>query len=204
MLYNVHYFMGRTVKFTDKTADKVASTLRQPIPRRYENSLISKLLNRQIKSAMHCLLRDLTREVLEELEKDLKTRSKAVWATSFCVISIICICIEDVQVAINGLIMDMKVNSSESHIPSSKECIETCRKLDDIPFEHAVRLFHGIYKTQKAPSTYRNDHIYNPIRDGARIDFKEDLDQESADLVNDVRKILRDHCEHPSSRKILR
>jgi hypothetical protein len=195
MLHNVYYFMGRSITFTDRSAEQVASSLRKPVLRPYERYLISRLLNRQVKSAMHSLQRDLTREVLEELEKDLKKRSKAVWATCFCVISILCICMEDVQVAINGFLLHKRVNRPEIKPTSAEECIEICRKLDDLPFDHLVRLFHGIYKTQKTPSARRNDHIYNPIRDGPEIDCSEGLDQGSADLVNEIRRIINDHGE---------
>jgi hypothetical protein len=130
------------------------------------------------------------REVLEELEKELRTRSKAVWATCFCVALILCICIEDSQIAVDAFTMHTRNHGVESDAPSSQATIDTCRKLDDLLFGHLVGLFHAIYKTQ---DTSEDGHAYNPIRDKPVIGVKEGIDRESADLVNDICRIISNH-----------
>jgi hypothetical protein len=186
--------MGRTITFTSASARQMSSRLRNPVSRPYDSRLISRLLNRQIKSAMHTLLREVTSEVLEELEMDLKTRSKASWATSFCAISILCTCIEELQIAMNGFVMHMKLHGAEEDIPSVKDSVEVCQKLDDKPFIRLIELFHLVYQTRKLPSANKN--VCNPLRDEHEIHGREGLDQESADLANASRQIIFDPSKH--------
>ena len=187
--------MGRTITFTSTSAKNIASRLRNPVSEPYDPHSISRLLNRQLKSDMHTILREITNDVLEELEKNLKTKSKASWALSFCVVSILCICMEEIQIAINGFGMHTRFHGAETDIPSSQDSIEVCLKLDAKPFNHVIGLFHGVYQTRKLPSANRRDKVYNPIRDGPEINFVEGLDQESADLVTEIRRIAFEHSK---------
>jgi hypothetical protein len=141
---------------------------------------------------MHELLVETTREILDELETELKTKSKGVWATCFSVIIVLCICIEEIQTAGNGFLMHMRVHQLED-APSSKDVVEICRKLDDFAFRHMTELFHAIFKTHKYPSPTWRDHVYNPIRDGVQADGDETLRHDSKELVDEVRQIIYDH-----------
>jgi hypothetical protein len=143
---------------------------------------------------MHTLLREMTIEVLEELEMNLKARSKASWATSFCTVSILCICIEELQIAMNGFSMYMNNHGAKEDIPSVKDSVEVCQKLDDKPFIHLIALFHDIYETRKLASANKN--VCNPLRDNPEIYGREGLDSESADLANATRQIIFDPSKH--------
>jgi hypothetical protein len=143
---------------------------------------------------MHRLRVEATKEILGELEKQLKTRNKKFWATGFSVIIILCICIEEAQMAVNGLVMHNN-NNNRTHQPEdapllAEEVMDIYRKLDDYPFRHVTEFFHAIFKTQKNPSY---NQVYNPIRDGFQADGDETLRQDSEGLVNEVCQIIRSY-----------
>jgi hypothetical protein len=198
MLHAMHYFMGRSLIYTAASADVVLQELRRPTARIWDSN-ISWLLNRQLKSAMITLLRGVTREILEDLEKELRTRSKAVWATCFCTVCILIFCMEEVQIATDGFVMHKRLYNPDGNNPSPEDAIEICRKLDELPYAYLIELFHGVYKTRKLPMRHRGDHIYNPIRDGAEVDREEGVDQEAVDLANEARLIIKDYGKPPLS-----
>lgn len=193
MLYATYIFIATTLTITESSKKFLSDHLRKPARSSYDSNLASRLLNRQIKSAMHGLRQQLMREVLEELEKELKTRSKAVWVPCFCIALIICMCVEEGQIAMDAFAMHTRVLGAEQDAPSSQATIESCRKLDDLLFSHLLQLFHGVYRTHQSTKQHGNGRIYNPIRDGPEIDVNGSLDQESADLVFEFRQIMADH-----------
>ena len=191
-VYAMHYFMGRTITYSDDSSTNVSRNLKRPSLSLWNSNLISHLLNRQVKFAMHKLRVETTEEIFDELEKRLKTRDKAFWATGFSVIIILCICMEEAQVAVNGLAMHKRTHQPKE-APSSEEIVDIYRKLDDYPFRHLTELFHAIFKTQKDPSPTWNDNVYNPIRDGFQADSNGSLRQDAEQLVKEVRRITRDY-----------
>jgi hypothetical protein len=193
MLNAIYYFMGTTLTITNVSKEYVTERLQKPNMRSYDSNLISRLLNRQIKSAMHAFRRELMREVLEELERELKTKSKAAWAICFSVASVLCICVEEAQTAMDAFTMHTRVHGAERESPSSEATIETCRKLDDLLFSYLLDLFHGIYKTHQISKTQNSSRIYNPIRDWPDKDIQKSLDRDSAHLVIEIRQIIVNH-----------
>ncbi|KAF4631616.1 hypothetical protein G7Y89_g6514 [Cudoniella acicularis] len=193
MLYTAMYFLGRTITYSSDPVTEILPYLRRPAIREWDSSPISHLLNRQLKSAMHLLIRELIRDVLEDLERELRTRSKTVWGMSFCVVLILCFCMEDTQKNATGTVMHKRQFGTGERIPSSAEAIEVCRKLDDLPFEHLKTLFHGVYRSQKHPTSKKKDHIFNPIRDGLKEGQDESLDQDSVDLIYKFRDLIKHH-----------
>ena len=138
------------------------------------------------------LMRKVTWDVLEQLERELHARKDLVWATYFCVISILCISIEDAQIAIDGFVMHTKFHGT--NISSYGDRIQACRKLDDQLFTHLNDLFHGVFRTEKRPSTRRKGNIYNPIRDGSGDTSS--LDQSSVSLINNIRRVIADEGKY--------
>jgi len=193
LLHAMYYFMGTTLTITDKSKEDVGECLRKPTMHAYDSNIISRLLNRQIKSAMNALRRDMMREVLEELERELRTRSKAIWTTCFCVALILCICIEEAQITMDAFTMHTRAYGAESEVPSSESTIETCRKLDDLLFSHLLELFHAAYKTHQISKQYNSGRTYNPIRDKPEINDKEGFDPEAANFVIEIRKVIATH-----------
>jgi hypothetical protein len=42
---------------------------------------------------------------------------------------------------------------------------------------------------------HKSEHIYNPIRDGAKVERKDYMDQKAVDLANEVRQIIKDYMK---------
>lgn len=160
--------------------------------RLYDANMIPRLLNRQVKAAMHTLRQGLMREVLEELEKELRGRDKDSWAICFCVVLILCICVEDAQTSMDALTMHLHVHGEDNAI-SSEVTAESCRRLDDSFFRHLHVLFHGIYKSHKPAKPNGNRHSYNPIRDTPKPAAESDSDVEATNLVMKIRQIITDY-----------
>ena len=195
MVHAIYIFLATTLTISESSKRHLSDHLRKPTRIDYDSNIASRLLNRQIKSGMHALRQQLMREVLKELEKELRAGSKAVWAPCFCVALILCMCVEEAQIAMDAFAMHTRVLGSEQDSPSSQATIESCRKLDDLLYSHLIELFHGVYKTHQTSKSHNSGRVYNPIRDGPEIDVKEGLDQEAADLVFEFRHIIADHGE---------
>src|SRR5580700_2173690 len=113
MLYAMNYFLSRIITFTNESATEAVSRLRMPMQFNYQRSKSAKLLNMQIKLEMYRLLHEVTRDVFERLEKELRTRTKGSWATSFCVILILSSCVEAVQVAADGFVLHISQSRND-------------------------------------------------------------------------------------------
>lgn len=106
-LHAMHELMASTITFCDTSANYIATRLPRPTPQDYNLHSVLRLLNRQVKAETHIILQENTREVLEDLGKELNKRSKSTWASSFCVVLILCIC-EQVQIAVSGFVMSSR------------------------------------------------------------------------------------------------
>lgn len=193
MLQAAYYFNSRTITYHGDSATAVLEACRSPSMRRWDHSPISHLLNRQLKSTMNILVRDLLRDVLDELEKELKRRTKSTWAVSFCVIMICCFCMELVQMSVTGSVMHKKVNAPDDYLPSTTAVVETCKQLDDLPYQHICRLFHGVFRSQKRTSAKKPKHVYNPIRDDCMLEEGSLPDPGTAQLIQRFKNIVQNH-----------
>jgi len=188
MLYSMPCVMVRTViYFGDSGTDlKVIQNFRQSSLTVWDSCTISRLLNQQAQSAMHKVYIETAKEILDGLQKALKSRTKAVWTTCFSVIIILFICIERTQIGISRFLVQKRIHRPEA-TPPSEELMDICRKLDEYPVRHLMELFHATFRTRKYPAGY------NPIRDGFHADSEDDQVQDSEELVNEVRRIINDH-----------
>jgi hypothetical protein len=95
MLHMAFYLMEHIPIISKESAELAVKCLRAPKMLPFEPALVSTLVTRQIKQTMQSLLDDLTAEVLEGLEHELRPRkTKSSWAISFCVISILFMSVE--------------------------------------------------------------------------------------------------------------
>jgi hypothetical protein len=193
-LYAMQYFMGRTITYTPASAKAVLGALEKPMSQEWEARNISGLFNRQLKCVMNTLLHSLTRRVFEDLEKELKVRSTTtIWGTSFCTVCLLCFYMEEVQIATNGFVMHKRHHDPDGDPPSPEDAIEICQKLDDGPYTYLSELFHGIFKSRKRFIANRRDNnIFNPIRDSSNMNINENVDQQTLDLADEVRQIIKE------------
>jgi hypothetical protein len=190
MLYATEYFMTRSLLFTDDSAKRAMRSLKRPMQLPYSPDVSSRLITRQVKHEMCKLLHEVTAEVLEGLEKELRSRTRSSWAMSFCIILVLSMYAEMVQVVTDvRLVRQILEGSSVSRDIS----IETCRILDDLPIAQCSEIFHAVYHTSKPIRGPRNERGFNPIRDGLEVDAEEGINQDMADLVEQIRDIVREY-----------
>lgn len=188
MLHAMHYFMSRVITFTEASAEKAVERLQKPQKLRFAQTLTSTLLNLQIKQAMQCLLQETTSSVLEGLDQIMqRPRTEATWVDTFCIVLILCICMEAVQVASDSFAM-----AALRKDPTSKwDRIVIFQKLDNEAFRQLIYLFHLAYKT---PKTKKKGGLgINPIRNGLQVNQDGGITPQMVNLVNDINQILAVH-----------
>lgn len=190
MLHMAYYFQSRTITFLDLSLREAPNFAVDTTPACETGNVISKLLNKQIKSAMKLLLERIASEVLEDLEKLLKTKDRTVWPSCFCAISLLCICIEETQISIDGFAMYNTVYAAAGAHSSMMKSVEACEKLDSHPFRHLLDLFHGIFRSKKAHCSQGNGKVYNPIRDKLGNNIESTMDTSAINLVHDMREFV--------------
>jgi hypothetical protein len=193
MLYAMHDFMGRVITIADCTGYRGFEYPDTAKELTYDFEVTSKILNRQLKHAMHLVLQDTTRDVLDRLERELKTRTKESWAPCFCTILILCICIEELQIAVDGFAVHQATRRSKTNGFSRASGFETSRRLDDLLYNNCKTLFHAIHNSYKSRAGRRNEKGgFNPIRDTYDVNEKDGVTQAMHDLVGEVHEILGD------------
>jgi hypothetical protein len=141
---------------------------------------------------MHGWLFDMTGKVLEGLDAALAPglhRAKAAWADNFCIVSILCICIEAVQVASDGCVVAALCKDPVS--PLNR--VVTCHELDKGAYTHFTDLFHTFYKTREKCNQYSKGRGLNPIRDGLAVNESEGITCQMVDLVLEIKDIMKRH-----------
>ena len=124
-----------------------------------EPHISSRLLNRQIKYAMLQVQVEETMAVLDELEKSLKTKTIDTWASTFCTILILCLCMENLQTAADTFIIASIEKDGERSKYRREQGLEACQALEQFPYENCVRFFHEVYRSHKEA------RAFNPLQE---------------------------------------
>jgi hypothetical protein len=195
-LHAIHYFMGSLITFSDKSARELYS--RHVLGMTPQAYLSSRLLNRQIKYVMHKLHREITLQVLEDLERSLRSRTKDSWGPSFCTILILCLCIEGLQTAADVMVVCDIQEKGDRATRNRDESFDACQKLDEYPFHQCKKLFHDIYRSHKDGSTGgRGEKAFNPLKMAAE-QGRMDLDSTTEAMVRSIYGVVCSSCEFPS------
>jgi hypothetical protein len=134
--------------------------------------------------------------VLDRLERELKTRTKESWAPCFCTILILCICIEELQIAADGFAVHKAIRRSKTNGFSRASAFETSRRLDGLLYSNCKTRFHAIHNSRKSRARRRNEKGgFNPIRDSYDVNEKEGAAQGMHNLVGEIHEILGDSGE---------
>jgi hypothetical protein len=184
MLYWTLYSIYRPIIFTPESAREVVKHLQtlRPLQVADKPILTAKLLDLQIKGAMKLLSAEMANEVLVEVERAiLPPRGGSSWTISFCVHLVLFICVEEVQIALDGVALSENSNCKISRT-------ECCHRLDNEPYKAMVEIFHMAYKTQKA--NVKRKVGLNPIRNGLSKNEEEGIDQAEVDLVNEIKCLM--------------
>ena len=170
--------MHRSFAFTEDSAIEAIQSLQNPsnvLP--HQPFITAALLNRQIIVVINLLLEGVIGDLFEGLDWGLRN-SRASWAICFCANIILCILVEQVQIAIDAIVVD-KISSGRDAADTRKSGIESCQALE-LPMKYSWILFSGIHRK------------YNPIKEGYLAGNNSGQNDGEAELVNSFRKLISD------------
>jgi hypothetical protein len=184
----LYILMGKRFIFSTQTPlDAVEGIKALP----YETS---RLLNRQIKSALYHHLKKLVPEALCFLDGRLRQQpKKGPWAVSLLTHLLLCTCVELIQIAVDAFVFSTISSTGSDHIYVRRSGRETCRSLEQMMLNHTWLLLEGVLNgiTKKR----------NPFKVGAQMNEELGLNEAETNLVNDIRQIVIDHGNPPPWRK---
>lgn len=185
----MHYCMTKLVTFTSDSAAFLLQKQWYLSNTTYDVSsyLSSRLLNRQIKLAIHQLLKETQANTLKCLEKELRKRSRSAWPRAFCVLLILCLCTEDIQIAADTFI----THPEDGDEFKREESHKMCRGLE-IFHEECAKLFHDVFATTKRLNGHGGDGPFNPLKLGHSPVVE--LSPPAQGLVSEIRNIVATHC----------
>jgi hypothetical protein len=177
--------MGRRIIFNEGSATNAVSNLQHqseipPLP-----SLSARVLNRQIKGVMNILLEDLTKEVLQELDWQLRQKETETWMICLCTFLVLYMCAEEIQVAVDAFVIFKAPSEDRYPNPISQRGTEVCSKLEKETLEHSWLLLNGILK--------RILKKCNPFRYGYGLEDEPGQNEAEVKLVKDLRRLMMDH-----------
>jgi hypothetical protein len=101
---------------------------------------------------------------------------------------------EAVQLAIDGFIVQKMLRSDgNDSLPASRDDgFDIARRLDNHVFKDCMDIFHMIYRSGESTAG-SNKGGFNPIRDGIELDPTHGIDEDTMQLVNEIREIMRNY-----------
>ena len=192
MVYTMHYDMSVMLLLTEESASKAIQSLRAPEILPYKRTLSSKLVSTQIKHVLCMLLQKEYSNLLENLRKAIESADKVVWASCFCAILILCMCVEMTQVDTDlHVVYETRTRHERDKTSTLTRAasITRCTTLEHIPIAHCIGMFHEFMRSYPGNAEHKkNQRGYNPIRDGLQ-----GADPAVIALVNHARHILIEH-----------
>jgi hypothetical protein len=160
----MHYICGILITFEDP------SEITAAFPEYglgVENFLSSRLLNRQVKEAMHSVLRAEKHRLLIDLEQGLKegVNDKMAWVRHLCVMLLVCTWIEDVEVAADAFLYNIGAREGGNFDTVRTESRVVGEDLEKT-FFNLVGIFHNMSKTRRDPKSRSKADVvtFNPIK----------------------------------------
>jgi hypothetical protein len=198
LLYLASHCLNRTINFAESSVLLIRERIQGVIlPSRGLTSrlLTSRLLDLQVKVAVSRIAWELAVETLEGLEKCLRSRTKDGWSFAFCTILLLCMCVEEIQIAAVASIGIGKPDGTEA--PTIYAALSACQGLEDLLANKIPVLFHDIYKTNKQHTAgISREGGYNPLRQ-TFVDDNPSLnaDEPTQNMVKKFNGMIREFCE---------
>lgn len=193
MLHAIRYYMKTLVTLSEQSAHDVYTSM--PNLASYYNPYpCSRLLSRQIKYAMDRLGREITSKVLKSLELTMRSRSEESWGLSFCALLILCLCMEELEIAADIFVVaDMDQEGANSAY-DRRQSLAACQALEDNPFLQFKRLFHDIYRSHR--KSRRAGQGFNPLQKLAKKGGTAGSDQPMDRMVKSIYQLIYGSCKN--------
>ena len=133
----MNFFMKTMITFDEDSAAKVSKAFPDISDSCRESIRSSRLLARQLKSLMHLLHKEQLKGTLSSFDNYMRKRSVALWPVCFCVMLILCLCTEDIQTAVDNIMLHESQTFDEGRLNH-----HICSKVE-VPYHHLTRIFHN-------------------------------------------------------------
>lgn len=185
MVNRLHYILGQTITFSDESVSEAVRSLQNvatnlpPLSR-----LTARVLAKQMKGAMNDLLEDLTKELLDKFNWNLRNNEPETWALCLLTHLILCMCAELVQVQVDAFIV-FRIDGGGDPVTIRQIGTEVCRRLEMVTLEHSWELIRGKLKTLLRKR--------NPFKYGYQLNEGGVQNEAELNLVNDFLQLKIDH-----------
>jgi hypothetical protein len=188
IIHSLHYIKGVLITFCEDSASKALRNLRNPPANPPSlRHLSARILNRQIKGILNLLLQDLQKQLLEDFDWELKRLEKETWLLCLSTYLVFCMCIEQVQLAVDGFV-EYRISNRRGDTNYILQCgTGICRRLEICAIRHSSILLGGKLK-----------HIlkkHNVFKYGFPVDGEMDHSESEINLINSLRQIGVDYGE---------
>lgn len=174
--------MSRTFTLSSQSAVIAVTRLRNPstvLPS--QPNISARVLNRQLKGALTILYEEELSDLLQGLEKEYKSTNRKSWLLCFCTNLVLCLIVEQLQNAIDGLILYHISEKGEDPAAAVKRGSASCQELEDLPLKYSWTMFFGLYKS------------YNPIKNGCLLDDGSGQNQGEAECIAAFAQLIREN-----------
>jgi hypothetical protein len=189
LINRIRYVMGRTICFSNDCASEAVACLQHLSTNPPSLSFLSaRVLARQIKGALDLLLEDLTKELLDEFNSELRQKRTETWPECLCTLLVLCLTAELVQIGVDGVVSVQisKDDTGDSNL-IRQDAMEACHRLETQILEHSLVLVNGKMKGML--------NKQSPFRHGYAMDDGSAQNEVKRTLIDDLRQVLSDHEE---------
>lgn len=122
------------------------------------------------------------------LKQEMKQRTKKGWLSGLCALLMLCFMVENGQ----RLIICYTYENNWDLEWAILEIRQLERYITDFATELFRDIYHPLPKSKNGKGRYSK---FNPIRDGLSIDLSKGITPAMSELVDDIRKIIRENRE---------
>jgi hypothetical protein len=180
-VYWMNYSMSRSITLSNDFTSKTAGTLQNSSEILPARPLISSVINRQVKAAMHVILQGEIRNLFRDLEGEWNSKTRKAFALCFCTNLIICMLIEQIEADIDALVLHKICNEGQDAARTHESGMRACRALEDVAIHYSWLLFNKVQRR------------YNPVKNRCPADDGSGQNEGEAALVKDIHQLMDDH-----------
>ncbi|KAI0603551.1 hypothetical protein F4775DRAFT_588069 [Biscogniauxia sp. FL1348] len=195
-IYVMHYVLTRHLCLTTSSVLGLQHTNMVP-----QNTpwVTTRVLNRQVKSAVDELLLKEMQALFAGFSRSLKPKSRREWAPCLAAFLVLCQFMEAVEAAADVFVVsqsevDARRSRSASASPATHDDVPDrafaralCRDIDNLPFKQFAYQFHQVYQTHSRDAATR---AFNPLVDDSFAQ-QGDLDPATMEMVSGLRELLQ-------------